>query len=230
MNNQLKFNDSQNAFVTYPSSFIEQIEAKGIYSAECLELSPNYLDQFLDLQYQQDKLIKLGKDYSLIEKAISNLPREQSWKDQAPNIVTTVGKNLMLTNSLATNTPTLVGPYMGLISSVSYTGVPVVGDTMASHSTWYEVSATTYFPTVAARIIAAWASAGSGSIALSSALSFTIITNAGTIKGCFMVFGTGAVTTLGSTAGTLLSAGVFTGGDQVVSVGAVVNVSYSIGL
>jgi len=56
------------------------------------------------------------------------------------------------------------------------------------------------------------------------------MTGAGTLKGAFIVFGTGAVSTLMSTAGTLLSAGLFTGGDQPVNLANVVQVSYSLSL
>jgi len=151
------------------------------------------------------------------------------WEDTIDNVVTTVGKNHLLDNYLAAAAFTQTGPFMGLISSVSYTGVPVAADTMASHSTWYEVSATTYFPTVAARLTTngGWAAAGSGSKALTGTVDFTIITNAGTVKGCFLVLGSGAVNTLGSTAGTLYSAGVFTGGDKVLGVSDVLKVSYT---
>jgi hypothetical protein len=154
------------------------------------------------------------------------------WRDTIDNVVTTVGKNLALDTFLAGSGYTVVGPFLGLISSVTYTGVPVITDTMASHSTWYEVSATTYFPTVAARLTmnGGWSAASNGSKALSSALSFSIITNGGTVKGCFIVFGAGAVATLGSTAGTLYSAGVFTGGDKVVGVGDTLQVSYTASL
>jgi hypothetical protein len=154
------------------------------------------------------------------------------WEDTIDNVVTTVGKNLALDTFLAGSGYTVVGPFMGLISSISYTGVPVVGDTMGSHGTWYEVSATTYFPTIAARLTTngGWSAAGSGSKALASALAFSIITNGGTVKGCFLVYGSGAVATLGSTAGTLYSAGVFTGGDKVVGVGDTLQVSYTASL
>jgi len=56
------------------------------------------------------------------------------------------------------------------------------------------------------------------------------MTGAGTLQGAFIVFGTGAATTIGSTAGTLLSAGAFTGGSQPVSSGNVVQVSYSLSM
>lgn len=150
------------------------------------------------------------------------------WQDNIENVVCTAGKNLALDTILAGSAYTVVGPYMGLISSVSYASVPVAADTMASHATWLEAGSTNA-PTFTARVAPSWSAASAGSKATSAAVSFTM-TSAGTLKGAFLVFGTGAVTTLMSTAGTLLSAGLFSGGDQVVSSGNVVTVTYSLGL
>ena len=55
------------------------------------------------------------------------------WRDTIENVVATVGKNLALDTFLAGSAYTVVGPFMGLISSVSYTAV-AAGDTMASHT------------------------------------------------------------------------------------------------
>ena len=150
------------------------------------------------------------------------------WEDTINNVVCTLGKNLMLQTALTGSAYTVVGPYMGLISSVSYTGVPVAADTMLSHATWTEAGSTNA-PTFAARLAPAFGTASAGAIALSTPTSFTM-TGAGTLKGAFITYGTGAVTTLMSTAGTLLSAGVFTGGAQPVNSGNVVQVSYSLSL
>ena len=147
------------------------------------------------------------------------------WEDDIENVVCTAGKNLALDTIFAGSAYT-ANVFMGLISSVSYGAGPVVGDTMASHAGWYEVSATTYFPTVAARLAPGWSAASSGSKA-TTATAFSIITNGGTVKGCFIVYGTGAVSTLGSTAGTLYSAGTFSGGDKVVSAGDTLAVTYT---
>ena len=103
-----------------------------------------------------------------------------------------------------------------------------INDTMASHSLWTEAGSTNA-PTFAARLAPAFGTASGGSISTSSAVSFTM-TGAGTLQGAFIVYGTGAVATLMSTAGTLLSAGAFTGGSQPVSSGNVVQVSYSLSL
>ena len=147
------------------------------------------------------------------------------WTDRFTNLVTTVGKNFALDTILAGSSYTVVGPYMGLISSTSFSAI-VAADTMASHAGWLEAgnaNAPTYSGN---RKTAAWSAAASGSKSLSSALSFSI-TGTGTVKGCFMVYGTGALNTIDNTAGTLLSAGLFSGGDKIVANGDTLNVSYT---
>lgn len=147
--------------------------------------------------------------------------------DTANNVVCTLGKNVMLDAALAGSGYSVVGPYMGLISSVSYGAGPVAGDTMASHSGWTEAGSGSNYPLYTTpRKTCAWNSAASGSKALSAALSFPIITTGGTVKGCFIVYGTGAVSTIADTNGTLYSAGLFTSGDKVVAVGDTLQVSY----
>jgi len=153
---------------------------------------------------------------------------KEKWRDTIENVVTTVGKNLALDTYLAGAAYTVTGPFMGLISSVSFSAV-AAADTMASHAGWLEAgnaNAPTY---TAPRKTCAWSAAAAGAKALSAALSFAI-TGTGTIKGAFIVYGTGAVNTIDNTAGTLYSAGLFSGGDKVVSNGDTVNVSYSTSL
>lgn len=147
------------------------------------------------------------------------------WKDTIKNVVTTVGKNAALDAYLAGSGYTVTGPFMGLISSDTWSAVNV-GDTMGSHGGWREAGGT-YTPAYSGtRKTCAWSAAGSGSKSLSSALAFTF-TGAGTVKGCFLVYGAGAVNTKDSTAGVLYSAGTFTGGDKTVVDTDVLNVSYT---
>lgn len=154
---------------------------------------------------------------------------EVKWTDTIENVVATVGKNLALDTFLAGSAYTVTGPFMGLISSVSYTTGPAAGDTMTSHSGWTEAGATNAPTYSGTRKTCAWSAASGGAKALSAALSFSI-TGSGTVKGCFIAYGTGAVNTIDSTAGTLLSAGLFTGGDKVVGSGDTLNVSYSLSM
>jgi hypothetical protein len=147
------------------------------------------------------------------------------WRDTIENTVATVGKNLALDTFLAGSSYTVVGPYMGLISSTSYSAT-AAGDTMASHSGWLEAGNANTPTYTGTRKTAAWSAAASGSKALSAALSFAI-TGTGTVKGAFLVFGSGAVNTVDSTAGTLWSAGTFSTGDKAVVNGDTLNCSYS---
>jgi hypothetical protein len=147
------------------------------------------------------------------------------WKDTIENIVCTVGKNLALDTFLAGSSYTVTGPYMGLISSTSYTAV-AAGDTMSSHSGWLEAGGANAPTYTGNRKTAAWSAASAGSKALSAALSYAI-TGTGTVKGAFMVFGSGAVNTKDDTNGVLWSAGTFTTGDKAVLNGDTLNVNYS---
>ena len=149
------------------------------------------------------------------------------WEEKIDNVVCTLGKNLMLQTALTGSAYTVTGPYMGLISSVSYTAV-AAADTMASHTGWTEAGSTNA-PTFAARVAPAFGTASAGAISTSSPTSFTM-TGAGTLVGAFITYGTGAVATLMDTNGVLLSAGAFTGGNQPVNSGNVVQVSYSLSL
>ena len=152
------------------------------------------------------------------------------WEDSIDNVVTDVGANQLLDSAFGTGP--VAGPFLGLISSVSYTSPPVVGNTMGSHTGWFEAGNGAYYPnwstpTSNARGTMTFAAAATRAKALSAAISFVIATNGGTVKGCFVVFGTGAVSTNNSTVGILYSAGLFTGGDKVLSIGDTLQVSYS---
>jgi len=154
--------------------------------------------------------------------------RTLKWRDVFANTVVTVGKNAMLDAALAGSSYSVTGPYMSLISSTSWSAISAA-DTMSSHAGWLEAggaSAPTYSGN---RKTCAWSAASAGAKALSSALGFAI-TGTGTIKGCFILFGSGALNTKDDTNGTLYSAGLFTGGDRSVISGDTVNVSYSTSL
>ena len=148
-------------------------------------------------------------------------------REEFANTVVTVGKNLMLDTALAGAAYTVTGPYLGLISSVGFSAI-AAGDTMSSKG-WTEAGGANAPAYTAPRKTAAWSAAAAGAKALSAALSFTF-TGAGTVKGAFLVYGTGAVATIDSTAGVLFSAGLFSGGDRTVANTDILNVSYSVSL
>lgn len=150
------------------------------------------------------------------------------WRDEFRNAVVDTGVDAMLDDALAGSAYTVTGPFMGLISSVGYSAI-ANSDTMASHPGWTEAGSTNAPTYSGTRKTCAWNAASARSKALSAALSFAI-TGAGTLKGAFIAFGAGAVNTIGSTTGTLFSAGLFTTGDRAVQANDTINVSYSITL
>jgi hypothetical protein len=152
------------------------------------------------------------------------------WEDRFPNLVVAVGKQLMLDTLLSGSSYTTVGPYLGLISGSSNTFS--ASDTMSSHSGWAEFTNYTVGGS-AVRGTASFSSATSSGASPSnvttksaSAITYTITGSGGTVGGCFLVTGSGAVNTQSSTAGTLYSAGAF-GTAKVTTAGDTVSVTYS---
>lgn len=156
------------------------------------------------------------------------------WSEVLDNVVCTEGKNVALDAFLAGSGYSVVGPFMGLISSVSFTAT-AAGDSAAQingTNGWKEAGASNApHYTVggsAVRGTCAWSAASAGSKALSAGITFTA-TTAGTIQGAFIAFGSGAVSTIDSTAGKLWSAGAF-GSAKTVAISDTVTVSYSTSL
>jgi len=154
------------------------------------------------------------------------------WTDGFPNLVVAAGKELLLNTLLRTSgTYTTVGPFLGL-TKVSLT--PAATDTMTTLVTTNAAEFTNY--TVggsAVRGTASFSAATStGSTpsnvttCAATSITYTITGAGGTVYGCFLVTGTGAVNTQSSTAGTLYSEGNFTTA-KTVTAGDTVAVTYS---
>lgn len=224
----------------------EQCRAEGVYHGICrgykAEHEKEYLREYprlLAMRAKRDRLLRYTPTFAvpLMRAFLAELQAfedymhsltEVKWDQLAYNTVVTVGKNAMLDNALAGSSYTVTGPYMGLIGAVGYSAI-AAGDTMSSHAGWTEAgdaNAPTY---TGPRKTISWSAASSGSKAPSSAPVFSI-TGTGTAKGVFMVFGSGALSTIDNTAGTLFSAGLFSGGDQAVVNTNTLTVTYSIGL
>lgn len=147
-----------------------------------------------------------------------------AWREEIDNVVCTQGKNVALDAFLAGSGYTVVGPFLGLISSVSFSAVAVT-DTMTAHAGWLEAGNANAPQYSGTRAGLTWGAAGGGSKATTSYSVFTF-TGVGTVVGAFLVFGTGAANTIDNTVGALYSAGTFTGGAQAVGIASVLNVSY----
>lgn len=151
------------------------------------------------------------------------------WEESFPNLVNSIGKELLLDTLLKGVSYTVVGPFLGLINS---SPTFLAADTMTSHAGWTEFIAYTVGGS-AVRGTAVFASATSAGLSpanitssLATAITYTITGAGGTVAGCFLVTGAGAVSTQSSTAGTLYSAGAFAV-PKVTTVGDTVSVTYS---
>jgi hypothetical protein len=238
MNHQegMNSNDGPGATIITNQGVFEAMGIKGIYNVTCDTVVPERLDEYVDLHRQIMDAEHAGllayADYLRERQRV--LPTFRAWEDEIHNTVVTVGKNLTLDTLLAGSTYTVTGPFLGLISLASYSAI-AAADTMASHAGWLEAGTTNApqwtTPASGARASCngSFSAASAGSKALSAAKAFSISTT-GTVKGAFMVLGTGAVATNLDTNGTLLSAGLFSGGDKAVGNGDTLNVSWSLGL
>lgn len=240
MQERMNSHSEVQASVISRPGLLEQANAIGVYDVQCLRVLPSYRNdaqRLLEQRFAIENAIRVranpfatpSEQWSLDKIAGLLRPMQEiAWAQRILNVVTTVGKNEMLDKALAGSGYTVVGPYIGLISSTSWSAV-AAGDTMGSHAGWLEAgnaNTPTYSGT---RKTASWAAASSGSKALSAAASFGI-TGSGTVKGCFMLFGSAAVNTIDNTSGILLSAGTFSGGDKTVANTDTLNVSYSMAL
>jgi hypothetical protein len=176
-------------------------------------------------------------EYSVVEQAIIHgfftvecfdAKGRQISRSGGPNLVADVGARLMLDQALAGSGYTVVGPFLGLLSSVSFTAVALT-DTMATHAGWLEAGTTNAPTYTAPRKTAVWNAAIAPRVkSLSAPLSYAM-TGSGTVQGAFLVYGTGAVSTIMDTNGTLYSAGAFTTPQPVIN-GNSLSVSYSTNL
>jgi hypothetical protein len=151
----------------------------------------------------------------------------QKWEDKIENLVVNAGKNLALDTVFAGSAYTVTGPYMFLAGGTPASATAT--DTMATKTGWTEVGGTNAPAYTAPRKTVAFSAAATGSKSTSSALSFAI-TSAGTVAGCGIVLGSGAVSTVDNTSGTLYSVGAFTGGSKTVANGDTLQVSYTASL
>ena len=150
------------------------------------------------------------------------------WEEKFPNLVVAVGKQLMLDTLLKGAGYSVTGPYLGLIGNIATYSA---ADTMTSKA-WtefinYTVSGSAVRGTT---VFATSTSAGTtpANVTTSSAATITylITGGGGTVYGCFLVLGTGAVTTFNSTTGILYSEGNF-GTPKATNAGDTVAVTYS---
>jgi hypothetical protein len=153
------------------------------------------------------------------------------WEEEFPNLVVAVGKQLLLDTLLRTSgTYTTVGPFLGLTNA---TLTPAATDTMTTlvgggfEFINYTVGGS---PVRGTAVFAAASSSGTTptnvTTSAASPITYTITGAGGTVYGCFLVTGSGAVSTQSSSAGTLYSEGNFATA-KVTTAGDTVSVTYS---
>jgi hypothetical protein len=142
------------------------------------------------------------------------------WTDRIDNLVPVEGRDAILASALKGSAYT-AECVMGLIAYGL--SAPVATDTMVSHGF---IEAGINAPTFATRQVITFGTVSNGMVATSTPASFTITTTGGTVKGCFIAMN-GATVTIEDTAGALLSAGYFVGGDRTVAPSDILQVTYS---
>ena len=172
--------------------------------------------------------MEIGGYYHVVHRdKDGNIKSEETF----PNLVVQGGKQLMLDTLLRGSAYSVVGPFLGLTNK---TLTPVATDTMTTLVTTNTAEFTNYTVGGSAvrgtAVFGASTSAGStpSNVTTSTATSitYTITGAGGTVYGCFLVTGSGAVNTQSSTAGTLYSEGNFSVA-KAVTAGDTVSVVYN---
>jgi hypothetical protein len=152
------------------------------------------------------------------------------WTQEFPNLVNSIGKELMLNTLLKGSAYTVTGPYLGLIGTTSPTFA--ASDTMTSHSGWTEfINYTVGGSAVRGTAVFGNASSTGSSpsnvtTSTATAITYTITGAGGNVTGCFLTLGSGASSTQNNTGGTLYSAGAFATA-KTTTAGDTVSVTYS---
>jgi hypothetical protein len=138
------------------------------------------------------------------------------WSEDFPNGVTNTALNDLLNIYLRNGTPTAAW-YMGLVDNAGFT-LFAAADTAASHAGWSE------FTAYSGSNRPQWSpGAASGQAVVNGTTVDFAITGTGTIKGAFII----SNNTKGGTSGTLYSTGGFDQGNQAVSSGYTLKVTYT---
>lgn len=227
------------AALVHARNLAEGINAGGLYTICNWRPVPARLDEFIALRDTLARLMAAPTvrfsalaEIEAIRARMDQIPRDLVFEDTFHNLVTTEGKNAILTHFLKGSSYT-ASQVLALIEDTGYSAV-AVGNTAANITAagsgspangWNEAPV----GTCAARQTPSFGTASSGSLAATATSHSLLATD--TIKGaallCRSTAGTAPSTTVGSTAGALYSAGLFSGGDKAVANGDTLNVTYT---
>lgn len=171
-------------------------------------------------------------DGERLQADLDRIPLHEKWSDRFHNTVVTEGKNAILTHFLKGSTYT-ASQVLGLIESTGYSAISATNTaaniTAAGGGSptngWNEATSSQ----CAARQTPSFGTASAGSLA-ASATSHAILASL-TSKGAFLLArstaGTAPSTTVGNTNGALYSAGLYSGGDKVLSASDTLTPTYT---
>lgn len=142
----------------------------------------------------------------------------QAWAREDPNLVTNLGRNDLLDKYWRS-----AGYTQTVVMGLKGVGAPAAGDTMVAHAAWLEVGGANA-PAFSGARKAVTMGAASAQSCVSPQQTFAI-TSGGTVSGIFM--SNGGSSTKDDTTGVLISATNFTGGDEVVTGGDSLLVTYT---
>lgn len=224
------------------AGLLASIALSGRYAAQCMgpreDLRADYV-RLRDFVADCERRIVGGDttvDLVSYRRAVADLaaiPLVEQWRDHIDNLVTTEGKNALLTHAFKASalTQTLV---LGLVESTGFTAfnatntaanITAIGGGSPTNG-WNEAQTSQ----CAARGTPSFGTASAGSLATSAAVAFSMLATA-TMKGAFLMIkstaGVAPTTTTGNTSGALYSCGAFSGGDRAVINGDTVNVTYT---
>jgi hypothetical protein len=223
---RLRAHDCATAVLSQAAGLAERLQACGQYRLTCRGPRPQDRARYCRLRDLLDTGLLPADQHDIVAAEFAAIELEELWADTIDNLVTTAGKNHLLDNYLAASSFTVTGPYMGLVNG---SPTPAAGDTMSSHSGWTEAGNANAPAYTAPRKTVTFSSASSGSKASTGTYTYAF-TSGGTVGGAFMVLGSGAVSTIDNTSGTLFSCGAFTGGNKTVSNGDSLTATWSLGV
>lgn len=192
---------------------------KSILGTKLFRAFENEIQSIL-VQYGGEWQVPLGKLCELLGDNITEQMRyvlysRPLWVEEAPNLVVMAGLTDSLDKHFKGSSYTAAW-YVGLAS-----GTPTFaeGNTMASHSGWYEVA-----PYAGARPTLTLGTVVSGSVDNSASRASYTINATMVVGGAFLV----TLPTASQTSGTLYGGAAFTGGNRSVASGDTLNVTVTL--
>jgi hypothetical protein len=240
--------DRFSAHIAHQDNSVHLALSGGFYGVNYTEPPPHLAAEFAELRRQLRLAEAAGdaRDWALIvslREQVRAIPQQELWQGGIQNTWALEGSEAILTNAIKGATYTSTA-FLGLIDSTGYgfagangTGftkgslagsITAVGG--ASPANGWNEAPSSVLATRGTPSFGTSSSSGVNSDLAASAVACSILA-ARTIKGLFIIIkskaGTASVNTVGSTAGAILSGGLFAEGDQVFTGAGTLNATYT---